>query len=102
MHEIIRAYTAAHGDEVAASTSSWRDRPAAGTAEVLGARVIDRRGPVRALNFLLHRLQWPPIEVLAGAVDVVYSAHPLIIPSRRAARLVNERDLDYLEQHYTH
>ena len=97
MHEIIRAYTAAHGDEVTAFTSSWRDRPAAGTAEVLGARVIDRRVPVRALNFLWHRLQWPPIELLAGAVDVVHAAHPLIIPSRRAARVVTVHDLYYLD-----
>ena len=32
MHEIIRAYTSEHDDDVAAFTSSWRDRPAPDTA----------------------------------------------------------------------
>ena len=97
MHEIIRAYTAAHDDDVAAFTSSWRDRPAADTAQRLGARVVDRRVPVRLLNFLWHRLQWPPVEDLAGSADVVHAAHPLMIPSRRAARVVTVHDLYFLD-----
>jgi glycosyltransferase involved in cell wall biosynthesis len=97
MHEIIRAYTAAHDDDVAAFTSSWRDRPAAGTEERLGARVVDRRVPVRLLNFLWHRLHWPPVEDIAGSADVVHAAHPLIIPSRRAARVVTVHDLFFLD-----
>jgi len=97
MHEIIRAYTAAHDDDVAAFTSSWRDRPDAGTAERLGARVVDRHIPVRLLNLLWHRLQWPPVEMLAGSVDVAHAAHPLMIPSRRAARVVTVHDLYFLD-----
>ena len=98
MHEIIRAYTAEHrGDQVAAFTSSWRDRPDAGTAARLGARVVDRRVPVRVLNLLWHRLQWPPVEAMAGPVDVVHAAHPLMIPSRRAARVVTVHDLFFLD-----
>jgi glycosyltransferase involved in cell wall biosynthesis len=97
MHEIIRAYTAAHDDQVAAFTSSWRDRPAEDTARRLGARVIDRRVPVRVLNLLWHRLEWPPIEALAGPTDVVHAAHPLMIPSRRAARVVTVHDLYFLD-----
>lgn len=97
MHEIIRAYTAAHKDDVAAFTSSWRDRPAPDTAARLGARVVDRRVPVRVLNFLWHRLEWPPVEMLAGSIDVVHAAHPLMIPSRRAARVVTVHDLYFLD-----
>ena len=97
MHEIIRAYTAAHSDDVAAFTSSWRDRPPADTAQRLGARVVDRRVPVSILNLLWHRLEWPPVEVLAGPVDVGHAAHPLIIPSRRAARVVTVHDLFFLD-----
>ena len=98
MHEIIRAYTAAHDDEVAAFTSSWRDRPEAETGARLNARVIDFRVPVRLLNFLWHRLQWPPVEMVAGAdYDVVHAAHPLMIPSVRAARVVTVHDLYFLD-----
>src|SRR5262245_196550 len=98
MHEIIRAYTAAHHDDrVVAFTSSWRDRVAPETGERLGARVVDRRMPVRVLNFLWHRLQWPPVEALAGSVDVAHAAHPLMIPSRRAARVVTVHDLYFLD-----
>ena len=97
MHEIVRAYTAAHADDVVAFTSSWRDRPPPGTAERLGARIVDRRVPVRVLNFLWHRLEWPPVEALAGPVDVVHAAHPLMIPSRRAARVVTVHDLYFLD-----
>ena len=32
----------------------------------------DARVPVRVLNFLWHRLEWPPVEMLAGPVDVVH------------------------------
>lgn len=96
MHELVRAYAAAHDDEVAIFTSSWKDRPAPDTGDVLHAEVIDRRVPVRVLNFLWHRCEWPPVERLAGPVDVVHAAHPLMIPSRRAARVVTVHDLFFL------
>lgn len=96
MHELVRAYTAAHPDEVAIFTSSWKDRPQDGTAAALGARVIDTRVPVRVLNLLWHRAEWPPIERIAGGFDVVHAAHPLMIPSRSAARVVTVHDLFFL------
>ena len=98
MHEIVRAYTATHpGDKVAVFTSSWKDRPDAATGERLRAEVVDRRVPVRLLNLLWHRLEWPPVESLAGAVDVAHAAHPLIIPTRAAARVVTVHDLYFLD-----
>ncbi len=96
MHELIRAYTATHDDIVAVFASSWKDRPAPGTAAALGARVVDRRVPVQLLNYLWHRLEWPPIEHVAGAFDVVHAAHPLLIPARRAAQVVTVHDLFFL------
>lgn len=98
VHELVRAYTAAHADDVAVFSSSWKDRPAPDTAARLKARVIDRRIPVRLLHYLWHRLEWPPIEVVAGACDVVHAAHPLLIPARRAAQVVTIHDLFFLAQ----
>jgi glycosyltransferase involved in cell wall biosynthesis len=97
MHELVRAYAASHpNDDVAVFTSSWADRPAPGTAAALHARVVDRRVPVSVLNWLWHRAEWPPIEWLAGDMDLVHAAHPLLIPSTRAARVVTVHDLFFL------
>lgn len=97
IHRLVRAYTAAHADEdVLLFTSSWRDRPSATAAADTGARVIDRRIPVSILNYLWHHREWPPIEMLAGAVDVAHSAHPLLMPARRAAQVVTIHDLFFL------
>jgi glycosyltransferase involved in cell wall biosynthesis len=53
---------------------------------------------VTLLNFAWHRLEWPPVERLTGSsFDVVQAAHPLLIPSREAARVVTIYDLDFLD-----
>jgi glycosyltransferase involved in cell wall biosynthesis len=96
MHQLIAAYTAANDDDVVVFTSSWKDRPPPDTARELRARVVDRRVPVRALNYAWHRLEWPPVEWLAGAVDVAHAAHPLLIPARRAAQVITIHDLFFL------
>jgi glycosyltransferase involved in cell wall biosynthesis len=101
MHNLVRAYThhpIAAGDEVAVFTSSWKDRPAAGLSSALGARVVDRRVPVRVLNYAWHRLEWPPLEMLGVASDIVHAAHPLLIPSRSAAQVVTVHDLFFLTE----
>ena len=58
--------------------------------------MIDRRVPVSVLNYLWHRREWPPIELLAGPTDVAHAAHPLLIPARRAAQVVTIHDLFFL------
>src|SRR4051812_47797791 len=97
IHELTRAFTATHADPVLVFTSSWKDRPPAGLAEELRVRVVDRRIPVQVLNLLWHRAGWPPAEWLAGPLDVVHAAHPLLIPSRRAAQVVTIHDLFFLD-----
>lgn len=79
-------------------TSSWKDRPSPKALAELGAvNVVDRRLPVRLLNLLWHRLELPPVELLAGRrYDVVHSPHPLLLPARRAAQVVTIHDLDFL------
>ena len=97
IHELIRAYARAYPrDEVAVFTSSWKDRPAPGLGTELGVGIVDRRIPVRVLNRLWHRREWPPVETLAGAADVVHSAHPLLMPARRAAQVITIHDLFFL------
>ena len=96
VHELVRAYTARHDDEVTLFSSSWKDRVAQDTGAALHARVVDRRVPVRCLNYLWHRRAWPPVESLAGDADVVHAAHPLLIPARHAAQVVTVHDLYFL------
>jgi glycosyltransferase involved in cell wall biosynthesis len=98
VHEAVRAYTAAHADEVTIFTSSWKDRPPSTLASELRVRVVDRRLPVRVLNYCWHRLEWPPVEVVAGPCDVVHALHPILIPARRAAQVVTVHDLFFLSQ----
>ncbi len=78
-------------------SSSLRERwPAA--RRLANVEVVDRRIPVRALNLAWNRLSWPPIEMLCGgAFDLVHSPHPLLIPSRRARRVVTIHDLFFFK-----
>jgi glycosyltransferase involved in cell wall biosynthesis len=97
IRQLVQAYTATHQDDVAVFTSSWKDRPPPALGNDLRARVVDRRMPVAVLNYLWHRVEWPPVEILAGDVDVVHAAHPLLIPSRNAAQVVTIHDLFFLD-----
>ena len=98
VHELARALAASPvpGEDIALFSASWKDRLAPDV--VPGLRTIDRRVPVRALNYGWHRLGWPPVERLTGeAFEVVQSLHPLAIPAKRAARLITIHDLDFLD-----
>jgi glycosyltransferase involved in cell wall biosynthesis len=98
VHEAARhlVATAPPDEALVLFSASWRDRLTAGV--VPGAAVLDRRVPVSLLNLAWHRLEWPPIERLADQpFDVVQSMHPLLLPSRQAARLVTIHDLDVLD-----
>lgn len=77
-------------------SSSWKDR-LAHDAGIDGAAIVDRRVPVRVMNLAWHRLGWPPIESLTHArFDVAHSPHPLLLPSRTAARVITIHDLYFL------
>ncbi len=82
-------------DTLVLFSSSLRDRL---DGDVLaGASAIDLRIPVRVLNFAWHRLEWPPVDMLAGSVDVAHAAHPLMIPVRSGVRAITLYDLDFLD-----
>jgi glycosyltransferase involved in cell wall biosynthesis len=106
-HQLVKALLAcdppsgpaAKGSDPLALTvfsSSWKDRLLV-TPDLCGASTIDRRVPVRLLNFAWHRVGWPPIERLTGVdFDVVHSSHPLLLPSRHAAQVITIHDLYFL------
>jgi glycosyltransferase involved in cell wall biosynthesis len=96
IHTMVSAYTATHNDDVAIFTSSWKDRPTPSLDRDLRVQIVDRRVPVSVLNYLWHRLEWPNVEMLAGSADVVHAAHPLLIPTQRAAQVVTIHDLFFL------
>jgi len=97
IHHLISALATGPGrhDEIVLFSSSLRHQVAPGTLS--GFNVANRRVPVRVLNRVWHRLGWPPIETLVrGPFDVTHSPHPLMIPTRTAARVVTIHDLDFL------
>ncbi len=101
VHELARALaaTAGPGRAVTLFSSSWADRVDPRVArDIPAAAVVDHRLPVRALTWAWHRLDWPPIELLAGPCDVVHSPTPLLVPARRAARVVTVFDLHFLRR----
>jgi glycosyltransferase involved in cell wall biosynthesis len=84
-------------DSLTVFSSSWKDRLPASV--VPDTKQVDARVPVRMLNLAWHRLGWPPIEWLThDHADVVHSLHPLLIPSRSAARIVTVHDLYFLDR----
>ena len=102
-HELIKALLVTSGPEstddpieLTLFSSSWKDRLRQ-PDDLASAARVDRRVPVKVLNFAWHRLEWPTAESLTGnVVDVTHSFHPLILPSRQAARVVTIHDLDFL------
>jgi glycosyltransferase involved in cell wall biosynthesis len=77
-------------------SSSWKDRLVL-SPDLAGAASIDRRVPVRLLNFSWHRLGWPAAETLTGRTyDVTHSSHPLLVPARAAAQVITIHDLNFL------
>ena len=79
-------------------TSSLRERWPA-EARPANVEVVDRRIPVRALNFAWNRLETPPIESLCGRVfDIAHSPHALLTPVRRAKRVISIHDLFFFKR----
>lgn len=101
VHQIAAALgrQAALKVEVTIFTSSWKDRLNPSARRELGpVAAVDVRIPVRMLNFCWHRFGWPPVELVTRRTfDVVHAAHPLAIPSVRAAQVVTIHDLHFLD-----
>lgn len=94
-HEMAAALARTGSDRVTLFSSSWKDRLPADIPP--GTSPLDVRIPVRLLNLAWHRMGWPAVETLGGRADVVHSMHPLLMPSRGAARVVTICDLYFLD-----
>ena len=99
VHEMARGLleTSTNPDErILLFSASWKDRL---PRDVLpGASVVDRKIPVKLLNYAWHRLHWPSAEqVTSEPLDVVQAFHPLLIPTRHAAQVITIHDLDFLD-----
>jgi len=82
---------AAAGHDVIALSASLRDRFPRDALP--GATIVDRRIPVRLLDYAWSRGRWPSFTRLAGPVDVVHSPTPLPIPAGGAAQVATIHDL---------
>ncbi|MDQ1636617.1 MAG: hypothetical protein QOJ32_3426 [Frankiaceae bacterium] len=61
-----------------------------------GVRVAGRRVPARLLQQLWGATDFPPVEWLTGAADVVHGTNFVLPPRRRAAGVLTVHDLAYL------
>ncbi len=99
VHGLATALCAETGspDTITLFSSSWKDRLSPELpVELPTVRLADVQIPVRALMWAWNRLEWPPVEWLAGEHDVVHSQSPMLIPTTQGARVVTIHDLDFL------
>jgi glycosyltransferase involved in cell wall biosynthesis len=85
-------------EELALVPFTWRgtgDLPAAAPSGPR-VRVGRRRAPARLLQAAWSRLPWPPVEWLAGPVDVFHATNFTAPPTGGAATVVTVHDLTYL------
>ena len=85
-------------EELALVPFSWRGTRDLAAVAPAGPRVRcgRRRVPARLLQAAWSRLPWPPVEWLAGRVEVFHATNFVAPPARRAATLVTVHDLTYL------
>jgi glycosyltransferase involved in cell wall biosynthesis len=87
----------APGDRFVYSSASFKERYPASTWPS-NVKLVDRRIPVQALNFLWNRYGFPALDRLVGVpLDLVHSPHPLIVPGKRAKHVVTIHDLFFLK-----
>lgn len=78
---------------MAAFAVSWRRRHMIRPLLPAGVRAIDRPLPARPVHMLWRHSNMPPIEWVAGRVDVVHGSNFIVPPARRASRVVTVHDL---------
>jgi glycosyltransferase involved in cell wall biosynthesis len=96
--EALAGSAEAEPEEVALVPFTWRGTRDLPSVAPAGPRVRcgRRRVPARLLQAAWQRLPWPPVEWLAGPVDVFHATNFVAPPARRAASVVTIHDLSYL------
>ena len=89
----------AYDDELVATAFTFRGRGALSGVVPRGVRVAARPAPARALQAAWARTHFPPVELLAGRLDVFHATNFVLPPLRRARGVVTVHDLSYL--HHT-
>ena len=92
----LLAALTAHDDDLVATAFTFRGRDQLSSAVPPGVRVSARPAPARGLQELWARTDWPPVELLAGRVDVFHATNFVLPPLRQARGVVTIHDLSYL------
>lgn len=85
-----------YDDELVGTAFTFRGRGRLGQVAPSGLEVASRPVPMSALQRLWGRVEWPPVELLSGSVDVFHATNFVLPPLRRARGVVTIHDLSYL------
>jgi glycosyltransferase involved in cell wall biosynthesis len=78
---------------VRAFACTWRGRGLLAAQVPAGVRSCDRPLPARPTHFAWRHVEFPPVEWVTGAIDVVHGPNFVVAPSRRGARVMTVHDL---------
>ena len=92
---LLQALTS-YDDDLVATAFTLRGRGQLDGIVPAGVQVAARPAPARALQALWARAEWPPVELLAGRLDVFHATNFVLPPLRRARGVVTIHDLSYL------
>ncbi|WP_261568123.1 glycosyltransferase family 4 protein [Frankia gtarii] len=82
--------------DLAATAFTWRGLDELAGSLPAGVRPAARRAPARLLQDAWIRGEYPPVEWLTGAADVVHGTNFVLPPLRRARGVLTVHDLSYL------
>jgi glycosyltransferase involved in cell wall biosynthesis len=97
----LLASLAGGADELVATAFTFRGRSGLDSVVPAGVSVAARPAPARGLQELWARTEWPPVEWLAGSVDVFHATNFVLPPVRRARGVVTVHDLSFLRHSST-
>ncbi len=96
---LVRALSAlAEAPTVRLVPFTWRGAGGLPALAPPGVEVVTRRVPARLLRQLWLRVPLPPVEWIAGALDVFHATNFVLPPARHAAGVVTVHDLTFLRR----